>query len=471
MQKKLHISNENIERTILGSVLVNNKNLQEIESFTKEEDFYNTANRIIWRAILLVHSKNLVVDSLSVSNMLTERDELEKVGGLSYIADLSQYSSFNIRALATDLKKLRLKDEVLTLGKKLVETSEKSEPAELLEMLSKAQEELRKLDIESSITKKSYIEQFNANAKFEDFRAEIEKTGKNAFYRTGFDKLDNLLKGGLKGGLTMLGAMPSLGKTTFCLQVAQYIASQETDVLYISLEQSTTELMSKIVSCLTGLHSFATNNGIKYALSQNEIQEGNEHVNFYAEQRENYNLAMGQFKEISKHMFFFEAFEGFKVKNIDEIIRRHIEYTGNTPVVFVDYLQLIEPPRERLTDKQSVDINIKALKQITRTYKVPVVCISSFNRGSYNTQASMSSFKESGGIEYGADVVWLFQYKGIGLKKQTEAELQSELDVASRKSPREVELRIDKNRRAGKGELLGFDYYSVCNMFVEAKSN
>ena len=107
----------------------------------------------------------------------------------------------------------------------------------------------------------------------------------------------------------------------------------------------------------------------------------------------------------AKNLFIYEGMFDMNVFTIKAEIDKHIRLHGKKPLVIVDYLQILEPLNDRLSEKQATDKNITELKRITRESEVPLIVISSFNRDGYNKEASFSSFKESGSIEYSGDVV------------------------------------------------------------------
>ena len=117
-----------------------------------------------------------------------------------------------------------------------------------------------------------------------------------------------------------------------------------------------------------------------------------------------------------------------------------------------------ERPNRVLTDKQSIDKSVLELKRISRDFKLPVICISSFNRQSYKDEVSMAAFKESGALEYGADVLLGMQLEGVGREDFDEEE-------AKRQQPRKIELKILKNRNGETGGIVRFDYWTAYNLF------
>ena len=140
---------------------------------------------------------------------------------------------------------------------------------------------------------------------------------------------------------------------------------------------------------------------------------------------------------------------------------QHEEITGKKPVVIVDYLQMLAPYSERMTDKMNTDRNITELKRISRDYKIPLIVISSLNRGSYSKKISEDAFKESGAIEYTADIL-------IGLQFEGQDNTQDfDLTKAKSEEPRKIELVILKNRSGEIGKKVCYSYYPMFNLFEE----
>lgn len=298
----------------------------------------------------------------------------------------------------------------------------------------------------------------------QNFIDALRNSGNTPALSTGFKKLDELLDGGLYEGLYIVGAISSLGKTTFCLQMADQIAVSGSDVLIISLEMSRFELYSKSISRLTAVECVQNSLGISKAKSTRDISDYSRFAKYSnAEQVLIKDSISGYFADVYPHIYVYEAQTGgddVTVPKIRSLVSQHIEATGNKPVVIVDYLQIIAPIDAKATDKQITDQNVKELKRISRDFKTPVIAISSFNRENYNTRVSMQAFKESGAIEYSSDVLIGLQLYGTGLQGFN-------VDVAKGNNPREIELKILKNRNGRTGATF-YKYYSVFNLFTEA---
>ena len=294
----------------------------------------------------------------------------------------------------------------------------------------------------------------------QSFKDEIADSVNTPYISTGFKKLDEALDGGLYAGLYVVGAISSLGKTTFCLQIADQIAASGQDVLIFSLEMARAEIMAKSISRHTLQQVLTTGGDIRNAKTTRGITTGKRYESYNKTERELINTAIVAYSQYAEHIYISEGVGDIGTKQIKETVKQHILYTGNTPIVVIDYLQIIAPADMRATDKQNTDKAVLELKRISRDYKTPVIGISSFNRASYSVAVTMEGFKESGAIEYSSDVLIGLQLKGVG-KKDFDA------NEAKKKSPREIELVILKNRNGRTGDKLGYKYYPLYNYFEE----
>lgn len=298
----------------------------------------------------------------------------------------------------------------------------------------------------------NYIDQL-MGAEIDKFKDDIA---------TGYANLDKL-SGGLYGGLYCLGAISSLGKTTFAAQMADQIAARGNDVIFFSLEQSKLELVSKSIARKTAQKDMKT------AVSNLSIRKGYlpPHVLHAAEEYK---------AEVGDRVSIIEGNFGCDVSFIGDYVRQYIRRTKTRPVVFIDYLQILQAMAtggRSSSTKETVDITITELKRLSREMNIPVIAISSLNRSNYLTPVDLESFKESGGIEYTCDVVWGLQLECMnselfnsdqktGIKKKRE-----EIKKAKRDNPRKIELSCLKNRFGIANFECSFDYYPANDLFVE----
>lgn len=294
----------------------------------------------------------------------------------------------------------------------------------------------------------------------QEFVDGIKDSVNTPYIPTGFSKLDDTLDGGLYEGLYILGAISSLGKTTFTTQIADQIAQSEQDVLIFSLEMARAEIMSKSISRHTLQNILATGGDIRNAKTARGITTGRRYQNYSRAELELINSAIKEYASYAEQIFITEGVGNIGVEQVASTVLKHIAITGNHPVVIIDYLQILAPYNERYTDKQNVDKAVMELKRLSRDCKIPVIAISSLNRQNYKEAISMEAFKESGAVEYSSDVLIGLQLAGAGTKDfNPTAEKQ--------KNPRAVELVILKNRNGSTGDKLKYDYYPLFNYFKE----
>ena len=288
----------------------------------------------------------------------------------------------------------------------------------------------------------------------------IKESEKRPIISTGYPTLDlelgdgGTIPGGLTAGLYTIGAISSLGKTTFAMQMADAIAASGKDVLIIALEMAAFELMAKSISRITT--ETAQKPGDRKTVQG--ILLGTRWPHYSAAERQAIDDARAIYSGFADHLYFLEGIGNIGVKEVRQAIVRHIEMRGETPVLIVDYLQILAPADPHATDKTNTDKAVLEMKRISRDYNTPVICISSFNRDNYSEKVSMKALKESGAIEYSSDVVIGLQLKGAGGK-------EFDVDKEKKKDPREIEAVILKNRSGKTGQTIPFEYDPKFNLF------
>ena len=276
---------------------------------------------------------------------------------------------------------------------------------------------------------------------------------------TGFKLLDETLNGGIKQGLYAIGAISSLGKTTLVHQIADNLALDGHDVLFFSLEMDRFQMLSKSLSRLS--YQIAEEEGRntdKFALCHSDIVQA---YKLKGKQVEMLDKAVETYKANYARNIRYE----YGAKSGEEIARvvdNHIKYTEKKPIVIVDFLQYVKGTKQDA--RMATNDNVAILKDLVVKHGIPVILISSFNRSSYKTQASMESFKESGEIEYISDVLIGLQLKdcqGDGDK------IQTKIDEAKAEPVRSVELKLLKQRDGIATKTIDFKYNPRFNYFKE----
>jgi len=252
--------------------------------------------------------------------------------------------------------------------------------------------------------------------------------------KTGFAMLDKIIRE-LTPGLFVIAGTPSAGKTTYALQLADQVAKlNDAPVLYFTFEQSPYDLWVKSIARLTKIAgSPVKNENIKEGEPSDKVEE-----------------AARTYKSFAKWIKVIEGDRQHTVKRIRLLAQREKMKTGKAPVLVIDYLQILpvdEPTQDR---RVAVDFLVSDLRRIARDIGLPVIAISAMSRAEYD-KIKLSGFKESGGIEYGADIAAILSVEG-------ENEDGTE---------RTVRLNVIKNRNGRRG-YVGMTYFMEQDHFEEA---
>lgn len=312
------------------------------------------------------------------------------------------------------------------------------------------------LEDEASIRRKEYLAR-TVESDLNNF-LDFIKTKRAPAISTGFKMLDDTLRGGLREGLICVGGISSLGKTTLALQIMDNMAKQGQDVLIFSLEMSAHELRAKTIARESYNVAIEQTGFSQDAVTTIEILDRELLQALPKQNQATFTQAYGRYLKYAKHIFIHEAVGKFTVNDIKARVEEHIKATGRTPVILVDYLQILQPAEPGLSDKAKVSYDVLMLKQLSRDNHTPVMVISSFNRDSYDKSASFSSFKESGEIEYSADVLMALQLTAV----RTGEDIAEALNEA----PRRIDVKFLKNRNGTLG-IASFNATLAYNCFEE----
>ena len=272
--------------------------------------------------------------------------------------------------------------------------------------------------------------------------------------KTGFSNIDSHVS--FYPGLYVLGAISSLGKTTFIHQMADQLVRAGEHVLFFSLEQTCLELVTK------GISRLMASKNIDTAVSAIDIRRGVEN--------EAVIEATEEYASFTEHEILLECNFATKIGDIINTVEKYIQETSVLPVVIVDYLQVICPSDPRQQTKDAVDTHVRALKKLQKDHDLVILLVSSLNRQNYLTPIDYESFKESGGIEYTADVIWGLQLQVINddiFDKEAKLKAKREkVKAAKRSIPRDIEFVCLKNRYGESNYSCQFHYYAQFGYFI-----
>jgi replicative DNA helicase len=481
METNLPVENtfydKDIEEAILGSLLIvfaeNYKPSKEItlhNAFARivPEDFYFSINADLFKIMKRAFENKKEMDILLLhQEAKTELKDRCPSADFFFAVVNKVSTTANLLDYILTLKNLSLNSRQINASAAYSQDLRSKKP--LNEAFEKMQQEMKKINAERERLKDPSPEEYEQEYANSFACASLYYQKEREAIKTGFGNLDEFLDGGLFTGLYIFGAVAGVGKTTFALQIADHIASNGHDVLFFSGEMTMPEIVAKSLSRNSiNIEDKDIEGRDTRGLTAREIMASAKSIMPEKEKSKLLNLAFKKYEEqVFKKLRIIDGRQS--TSTIKEEIDKYQRIKKKNPVVFIDYLQALQYDAKSDMRLQ-IDDAILALRTLSAANDTPFMVISSLNRKSYDMSAAekekkqadekqlvISSFKESGVIEYGADVLLTLQVK-------------EQPCVDKEKSKRGIELRILKNRmgsahRTPKEALL-FDFYYKFNLFL-----
>jgi len=401
-------------------------------------------------SVMELGAEAIALNSTSNANLLIDKLEKKPTGAtLILCLDNDEAGANATEILQAGLTRLNISYVIASYKGKDPNEALTTNKEAFSAAIQKAQQEAARPDDVSA-----YIDGLMAG-EISSFREAGEK-------KTGFPNLDAPEKaGGLYAGLYCIAAITSLGKTTFAAQIADQLATAGEHVLFFSMEQSRLEIVSKSIARRAAQKDAAN------AVSSLAIRRG-----YLPPQILD---AADEYKaDVAGRLSVIEGNFSCTTDYIAKYIRQYIQNNRVKPVVFVDYLQILQPEADaRQQRREMVDTAITELKRISRELGLTVFIISSVNRSNYLTPIDFESLKESGGIEYTCDVVWGLQLQCLNdpiftAEKKT-TEKRERIREAKAEMPRKIQLVCLKNRYGISSYTADFEYFPQYDLFVPAQ--
>ena len=443
----------NIERQVLSACFLRNGTvIPTVVSSLLPDDFFDQKNKAIFQAIIQLYSNgtipdlNLVIEHLKKYNNLSGDDHLY----ILQLGDLAPTTAFVKSHIDILKEKARLR--------KIIEAAHFT-----IDDAQKGVKSANEIIADSHARFTSFDQDFNQsnliqiNSYFQNsIASDIDNLKIYADRSTGFYNIDhNQL---FSPGLYVIGATPAAGKTTFCWQLLEQLAQNGEKCIYCSYEMSALELFTKTAArrlFLNDQNTLLTAAQIRRGGSSNAL---NEVFNSIAN------------SDLDLHVL---VLSDLSIDDLLNILRPLCSNLKKAPVICLDYLQII--PQDNVNIKLSIDNSVRKLKKFQRDTNATFIVISSFNRNNYMQPVSFESFKESGNIEYSADVVWALQLNVINSIKNSSniANTRNIIEEAKQKKPRHIHLKCLKNRQGSNYDCFfhyfaAHDYFRPCDAFVNS---
>ncbi|WP_317405273.1 replicative DNA helicase [Megamonas funiformis] len=422
MDKVVIPHNVEAEKALLGAILiVKDKSIviDEVNQIIKSTDFYRKANQVIYLTILDLFNTRKDIDSITLTEKLTNTNQLESVGGIAYITDLSNCvpSAVNIKSYANIVRENAIKRELINAGQKIIQQAQQADGnVDINSVLDNAEKDILEIAKTANSTDKiiepaEYI--IKAFTEIES-RYNSNKDGKLFGLDTGFSELNRMTGGLQKSDLIILGARPSMGKTAFVLNILANLARKNIPVAIFSLEMSAEQLTNRLFS----LYGLINSNSIRLGkLDGNDLER----------------LTLTA-SILSEKPLYIDDTAGLNISELRNKARK-LKREKDIQLLAIDYLQLMQGTSKKDRQQEISEIS-RQLKLLARELNITIIALSQLSRAveaRQDKRPMLSDIRESGAIEQDADIV-MFLYRDEYYNADTKNKGLTELIIAKHRN-------------------------------------
>ena len=430
------------EQAVLGGIMLSNQHWDGIAERVIAEDFYTFAHKAIFQTMEELMRNQTPIDLITLDQALKAKGISDSVGGFAYLADLSNNTpnAINILAYAEIVREKAILRELIAVGNRIAENSYSPKGKDIKMVLDEAEREVFAIaEKRSSSTEGPQ----NVLSVLESTIARIETLGKLENHNgvtgvtTGFVELDKKTAGLQPSDLIIVAARPSMGKTTFAMNLCEN-AAMESDkpVLVFSLEMPAEQIMMRMIASLA-------------RVDQTKIRTGQ---NLEEAEWSKIASVFGMFKQ--KNNLYIDDSSGLTPTELRSRARRVYRENGGLSMIMVDYLQLMRVPG--FSDNRTLEIAeiSRSLKALAKELEVPVIALSQLNRTleqRADKRPVNSDLRESGSIEQDADLI-MFIYRDEVYNDNSEDKGVAEIIIGKQRNG-----PIGRVRLAFNGQFSRFD--------------
>ena len=395
---KLYPQAIDIEKSVLGGIIIEEDAILEVVNIINVDTFYSYQNKEVYKAILNLFENHLPIDLRTVIDQLKKNGSLEKIGGEEYVVSLIDrvVSGVNIEYHSFLILEYAIKREIINISKEILKQA-LDPTVDIFNLIDTAEQKM--LDVSSRNIKKNYSD---LNTLLKETISTIDQKRNNKTGITGipsgFSGLDALTSGWQKSDLVIIAARPGMGKTAFTLSLVRNAAvMNNTPVALFSLEMSSVQLVSRLISAESELDATKINNG----------------------QLENYEWEQLKHKTsiISQAPIYIDDTPALSVSELRTKCRK-LKVKHDIQMIVIDYLQLLTSNslfnKGTFNREQEISYISRSLKSLAKELEVPVITPSQLSRAvetrGGDKRPMLSDLRESGAIEQDADIV-MFLYR------------------------------------------------------------
>ena len=430
------------EQSVLGGLMLDNNAFDLVADVLVPEDFYRRDHRVIYEKIQEMCSAGRPADIVTVYGELESEGKSQEVGGLAYLNNLvnATPAAANIRRYAEIVRDRSILRQLISAGDQIATSALSPESANVAQLLDAAQSAVFAIDERSNKGKKGF-------RVLNDLTADVTKE-LNQLYQmhstddvtglpTSFTHLDRMTSGLQKGDLIIIAGRPSMGKTSFAINIAEYAGlTLKMPVAVFSMEMSSVQLAKRLISSVGRIDAQKMRRG------RLEDDDWARYTSVVA------NMA--------KAPFYIDDTPALTVNELRSRARRLVRKTGPLSLIVVDYLQLMTGSSRSSSENRATEISeiSRGLKGLAKEMDVPVIALSQLNRSvdaRPDKRPVMSDLRESGAIEQDADII-MFIYRDWVYHKDTPDQNVAEIIIGKQRNgpTGTVRMRFD-------GEFTRFD--------------
>lgn len=385
------------EQSVLGGLMLDNEAWMVIGDKLSETDFYRQDHRLIFRAIAYLASQQKPLDVITLSEWLKENRSLEDAGGLAYLATMAKDtpSAANIAAYADIVREKSILRQLISVGTEIADSGYNTEGRDSRELLDQAERKVFEIAEQGTRHTKSFRDLKSLmKATLENIEVLSKLNSTITGVSTGYTDLDEMTSGLQKGDLVIVAGRPSMGKTTFSMNIAEYAAAhKKLPVAVFSMEMPAEQLTLRLLSSMGRVDQHRLRTG---QLTDDDWPRIATAVKIFAD------VPM-----------FIDDSPALSPNEVRARSRRLVREHGQLGLIVLDYLQLMQGSGKSENRTNEVSEISRSLKALAKELSTPIIVLSQLNRSLEqrpNKRPVMSDLRESGAIEQDADVI-MFVYR------------------------------------------------------------
>ncbi len=385
------------EQAVIGGLMLDNDTWDQVADRVGSEDFYRREHRLIFTAIATLAEEQKPFDVVTLAEELERREELDDVGGLPYLAALAEDTptAANIRAYADIVREHSVTRQLIRVGTEIAESGYRPEGRKVADLLDEAENKVFQIAEQREREGEGFQSIKGLLARTIDRIEELHASDQSLTgVSSGFDDFDRMTSGLQPSDLIIVAGRPSMGKTTFAMNIAENVAIQsELPVAVFSMEMPGEALTMRMMSSLGRIDGHRIRTG---KLEDDEWPRLTSAINI-----------------LSQAKLFIDDTPALTPTDLRARARRLMREQGKLGLIVIDYLQLMQAPGMAENRTNEISVISRSLKALAKELEVPVIALSQLNRNLEqrpNKRPVMSDLRESGSIEQDADLV-VFIYR------------------------------------------------------------